>query len=115
MLKRIKKSITTKRNNKITENIYRHSKNDSFNNRLVAKTNKSIVTKGDLYKIDKAINDETKDYLNQIEYENYKEKLNLKIIIKPNLKRFGFRRNNMTILIIAENQIKSKICGSFRK
>lgn len=77
LLKELKKvDYDKKRNNKITENIYRHSKkNDSFNNRLVAKTNKSIVTKGDLYKIDKAINDETKDYLNQIEYEKLQRKI----------------------------------------
>ena len=75
MLKELKSRLRQKRNNKITENIYRHSKNDSFNNRLVAKTNKSIVTKGDLYKIDKAINDETKDYLNQIEYEKLQRKI----------------------------------------
>ena len=76
LLKELKKvDYDKKRNNKITENIYRHSKkNDSFNKRLVAKT-KSIVTKGDLYKIDKAINDETKDYLNQIEYEKLQRKI----------------------------------------
>lgn len=77
LLKELKKvDYDKKRNEKITKNIYRHStKNDSFNNKVVAKTNKSIVTKRDLYKIDKAINDETKDYLNQIEYEKLQRKI----------------------------------------
>lgn len=66
MLKELKKvDYDKKRNNKIIENIYCYSKkNDFFNNRLVVKINKFIVMKGDLYKIDKVINDEIKDYLN---------------------------------------------------
>ena len=75
MLKELKKSITTKGITKLLKIYIVTVKNDSFNNRLVAKTNKSIVTKGDLYKIDKAINDETKDYLNQIEYEKLQRKI----------------------------------------
>ena len=76
MLKELKSRLRQKGITKLLKiYIVTVKKNDSFNNRLVAKTNKSIVTKGDLYKIDKAINDETKDYLNQIEYEKLQRKI----------------------------------------
>lgn len=75
MLKELKSRLRQKGITKLLKIYIVTVKNDSFNNRLVAKTNKSIVTKGDLYKIDKAINDETKDYLNQIEYEKLQRKI----------------------------------------
>ncbi|SGT77986.1 MobP2 family relaxase [Staphylococcus aureus] len=79
LLKELKKNNQNyKRKERITRNIYKHSnRNADYKNRIIAKTNNVIVTRSDLYKIDKAINDEAKAYLNQLEFVKLQRKIEM--------------------------------------